>query len=143
MTRRIICPYLIKLTCGCTVRRRDSPASPKMTFPCPSNLGHGYRVAWAECTQEGVFDTRRNRLVPGPRPMAEPDSKRLAEPVAFDAVEIGDALYFTTERGGSALFLKGTVTAVREKSVSVESTDGSVRRLDRSRWASRSVRRAL
>lgn len=37
----------IWLTCGCSVRGKTSPMNPRVKYPCPSNLGHGYQVRWA------------------------------------------------------------------------------------------------
>lgn len=48
----------IKLACGCTIRRRDTPASRHQRFLCESGAGHGYREhPWVSWEYDGRSDT--------------------------------------------------------------------------------------
>lgn len=38
----------IKLACGCSVLFRDGPLSDHQKYACPSQVGHGYSLAWVE-----------------------------------------------------------------------------------------------
>lgn len=44
--KRVPVSVSIKLTCGCSVRGKTSPMNPRVTYPCPSGVGHGYRLRW-------------------------------------------------------------------------------------------------
>ena len=34
------------LSCGCSVAVRNQPMNRKATYPCRSNMGHGYNLRW-------------------------------------------------------------------------------------------------
>lgn len=43
----------VHLACGCTVWARNHPMNRKVTYPCPNNMGHGYRVRWIRWESNG------------------------------------------------------------------------------------------
>lgn len=44
--KRVPARVTVWLTCGCSVRLKDSPMNYRVRYACPSNLGHGYRLRW-------------------------------------------------------------------------------------------------
>jgi hypothetical protein len=36
----------ITLTCGCTIRARNSPISKRVRYGCDTGASHGYNLAW-------------------------------------------------------------------------------------------------
>jgi len=50
----------VRLVCGCAVSFRIGPLESRAKYPCPSNLGHGYRVAWTEWTDTVTKKTHHN-----------------------------------------------------------------------------------
>lgn len=43
---------IIWLSCGCQVYVRNTPARDSSTYPCKSNMNHGYSVAWLKWQDE-------------------------------------------------------------------------------------------
>lgn len=52
--------FTVTLVCGCSIKVKIDPMGPRSTYPCRSNLGHGYRVLWAEWTSPDGTLTRQN-----------------------------------------------------------------------------------
>lgn len=50
---------MIELTCGCQRTERNAPINDGVTYPCPSNQGHGYRLGWVRWKRGNV--SRANR----------------------------------------------------------------------------------
>lgn len=51
--KRVPAGVTVWLTCGCSVRLKDSPMNYRVRYPCPSNLGHGYRLRWTRWQEGG------------------------------------------------------------------------------------------
>ncbi len=43
-------PFRITLACGCTIKTRNSPFGPHVTYHCGSGLRHGYTLSWVTWT---------------------------------------------------------------------------------------------
>lgn len=48
------------LACGCRVKVRNQPVNKRATYPCRSNMGHGYSQAWTRW-EDGQGRTGENR----------------------------------------------------------------------------------
>ena len=58
---RVPARVTVWLTCGCVLRMKDRPISYQARYPCPSNLGHGYRLRWTEW-RDGNLDGHNPRV---------------------------------------------------------------------------------
>lgn len=53
---------LITLTCGHRVKARNRPMNPGTLYPCPMNVGCGYRLEWVS-----FLDEESGKMNPNPR----------------------------------------------------------------------------
>lgn len=132
----------VLLACGCTVKRRIHPSNQHSKFPCPSNMGHGYNLAWVSYTDPDMgFGVTVNRAVP--EPDVKPVDPRPSEPVKFADVVVGDRLRFGTFNTDYKRtdWREGAVTGITPRAVTVQCDGGGRAYLTAKRWSIRGVAR--
>ena len=132
----------VLLACGCTVKRRIRALNHHSKFPCPSNMSHGYNVAWASYTDPTMGSGLSvNRNVP--ELVTRPVDDRLSESVRFEDVRHGDLLRFGTFRSAYKRtdWREGRVSVITARAVTVECDGGGRAYLTAKRWSVRGVTR--